>query len=419
MRSPATLWLSCMFILVLIPGCVDPYQPTINATVNVVVVDGTITNLAEPQIIRLNRSKADSLTGRFGSLPLTKARVEVVGDSFLVIACHETLAGSYQLPSDFKGQIGHAYQLRFTLSDGTRYVSTKQIMPAVPPINRVTAQFNPTSFPSQLYTGTINQFRGAHELFVDTKDPLDTPNYYRWNWKLYEHQDWCHSCYQGIYVVNQLNPLLPYTYPYYYSSSEQPYEDCFYPPLGTPAYVGLINHQYDYPCRTQCWEIINSDNINVFSDQYTNGGLITKKRVAQIPYYQANPCLVDIRQESLPEDAYRYYYQYQQQTENTGGIADTPPGALGGNVHNVTNQAEVIVGYFTASAVAVVPYFLDRKDTKDAKSIGLFYALTGRQSPNPEGRTDQNFIVNSPRPPTAVCGPIDQRTPVKPEGWWD
>lgn len=413
-RSTTFFLLRLTYLLLVLPyGCVSPEDITLRGTVNVVVIEGTITNRAETMVIRLNRSRADSLTGRFGTLPLTKASVDVVVDSAQVMACQETTAGTYQLPSDFKGQIGHAYQLRFTLADGSSYVSSQEVMQPVPSISRVTAQFNPVAFSP----GFIQGFTAGHELFLDTIDPADQPNYYRWEWTLYEPQEWCRSCYEGIYIENALIPILPYTYPYYYSSSTQPYEDCFYPPLGTPAHVGLINHRYDYPCRTQCWEILYSHAINVFSDQYTNGGLIARKNVAQIPYYQARPCLVNIRQESLTKDAYQYYDLFQQQTQKTGGLVDTPPTALGGNVHNVAKQNEIVVGYFTASAVANQPYYLDRHDAGSAPYPGLFFALTGRDSPRPEDRTEQAFILNTPRPPTAVCGPIDQRTPYKPEGW--
>lgn len=406
-----------IFLGSLLPvSCVDQLDLTLRGTVNVVVVDGTITNLAEPQLIRLNLSKADSLTGRFGTLPLTKAQVEVVVDSAQVVACHEAEPGTYVLPGDFRGQVGHAYQLRFTLSDGSRYQSTQQIMQPVPPIDRVTARFNPKAitppFASNIYTA-------GHDFFLDARDPVDAHNYYRWEWKLYEPQQWCRSCYESFYAVNELVPIVPFEYPTYYTSTQQPFEDCFYPALGTAPHVVLLDHRFDYSCRTQCWEIIYSHSINVFSDQLTNGGLIVTKPVAHIPFYQYSPCLVDIRQESLTKDAFGYFDLFQQQTQNTGGVADTPPTALGGNIHNAARQGEVIVGYFTASAVAVVPYYLDRKDTGDVRAPGLFFALNGRE-PIQEMRLDIGFILNAPaRPPTAVCGPIDQRTSIKPDGWRD
>ncbi|WP_408641449.1 DUF4249 family protein [Spirosoma telluris] len=187
------LLLVWLLLVSALAACVDPEDLMLRGSVDIIVVDGTVTNLAEEQIIRLNRSKSDPLTGRFGSRPITKATVEVVMDSALVIPCHETVDGSYQLPSDFKGQIGHAYQLRFTLTDGTQYVSNQQLIQTVPPIDKVSSHFNPKS----IFPPLNGFYTAAHDLFVDFNDPAETRNYYRWDWKLYEKQEWCRSCYRG------------------------------------------------------------------------------------------------------------------------------------------------------------------------------------------------------------------------------
>ena len=430
--------LSYIAVAFWVVACVDPEDILLRGTVNIVVVDGTITNLAEEQIIRLNRSKSDPLTGRFGVTPITKATVEVVIDSSQRVSCHETIDGTYQLPSDFKGQIGHAYQLRFTLSDGTQYASNQQVIQPVPPIDKVTAQFNPKS----LFPPITGFYTAGHDFFIDFNDPIQTRNYYRWDWKLWEKQEWCRTCYQGEYSVYTIIATLIQSSAnnsYNYTSSNTTFlEDCYYelpPPYPSdrnpvPAYT------YDYSCRTQCWEIIYSHDINVFDDEYTNGGLLTGRKVAQIPFYDHNPGLVEIRQSSMTADAYRYFKLFQQQTQNTGGLADTPPSALAGNVHNVANNREAVVGYFTASAVAPARYWLGRKDVTGISLGGsgpngypslpgaeFFYSLNQRE-PHPEltfpnGSPQFPIIKSPPRPPTATCVSSDTRTPYKPEGWRD
>ena len=265
MRPPAIWFL--LLTTVLVPlSCIDPLDQTLRGTVNVVVVDGTITNVAEPQIIRLNRSQVDSITGRFGTLPITKATVEVIVDSAEVIACHETVDGSYQLPDNFKGQVGHAYQLRFTLNDGTQYVSSQQVMQAVPPINNLVAQFNRTSLPAGLLEG---DFRSGYDLLVDTKDPADQVNYYRWDWKLYEKQDWCQRCNQGYYMPNKLSIVSSYPNILIYQTQADLLEDCFPAPaegLFGGAYTKLSFFTNAYVCRTQCWDIIPNNTLSLFSD---------------------------------------------------------------------------------------------------------------------------------------------------------
>ena len=424
--------LSGLFITLLFIGCVDPFDRLTDGTANILVVDGTITNLSEPQLIRLSRSKADPLTGRSLIFPITKAIVDVVVDGAQMVAYHETTDGTYQLPSDFKGQVGHSYSLRFTLSDGTQYESTQQVMQPVPTIDRVTARFNPKSVSPAL----DGYYTAGHELFVDWKDPANQTNYYRWEWRLWEKQAWCRSCQQGVYAVN-LIPQHAYKDKTFYVSTDQPNEDCFIPinylEAGQPPFR-TEQYTYDYPCRSECWEILYSSSLNVFADQFINGNTIQGRNVGQVPYYDSTACLVEIRQLSLPTSAYAYFKRFQDQTQNAGGLADSPPSAPVGNVQNVADAQERVVGYFTASAVSSVRYWLDRKDATglpfgntDPYQVrwlpgnALFYALN-RREPNPEPiypYPNVRVFGGPPRPVTALCIPSDSRTPTKPEGWRD
>ena len=396
-------------MLFLLTACVDLLEIPMRQRVNVIVVEGTLTNLHEDQLIRINRSKSDSLTGRFGSLPITKARVEVLVDSAQVLLFTETdTAGAYRSPAGFQAQPGHTYQLRFTLADGTQYASTTETMPLLVPIERVQTHFNPTSLPAQLDDGTFNHYRGAHELTVDFQDPARQHNYYRWDWLLWEKQDWCRTCVQGHYFIYK-----PYIEP------PLLYEDCvadFEAQHGGTT-TGTNYYVLDYNCRTRCWEILRNYTTDVFDDEYSNGGLIVGRRVAQIPFYQENACLVMLRQSSLSQGAYQYYRTVGEQTQNTGGVAAAPPTALVGNVRNVANAHESVIGYFTASAVATALDWIDRSDVV-GRPPGLFEALNGRppSQPKDNGGYGSNSSVDRP---TALCVPSDSRTPNKPIGWRD
>jgi hypothetical protein len=427
---------SCLLLLFVVAACVDLEDLTLRSTANVIVVDGTITNLAEPQVIRLNRSKPDPMTGKSSFLALTRASVEVIVDSTQIVAAHETVDGIYQLPSDFRGQVSHAYQLRFTLSDGTRYRSSQQIMQAVPSIDKLSARFNPTSLPAGVFEGN---FRSGFDMFIDTQDPINQQNYYRWDWNLFEKQDWCQSCSQGYYMPNKLSLVSSYPNILVYQTQPDLLEDCFAAPTDnlfggahekTPAFSN------DYVCRTQCWDIIYGSTLSLFSDAYSNGGRITNRNVCQVPYYTQNPALVNVRQGSLTADAYRYFSLLQQQTQNTGGLADTPPTSLAGNVYNTANKQDKAVGYFTTQAVSTLTYWLDKKDASGIAYGGvyydpamqmilpvpgeqqLFYAFH-RQLPQSEHLLNFTILGGSSRPPTALCVSSDSRTPVKPVGWQD
>ncbi|WP_020596188.1 DUF4249 domain-containing protein [Spirosoma panaciterrae] len=398
MRAVCLFLFIGVLLLTLPTACVDILEIPMSQRVNVIVVDGTLTNLNEDQKIHINRAKSDSLTGRMGSLPITGARVEVVVDSSQVLVFTETdTAGAYRSPAGFKAQPGHAYQLRFTLKNGAQYRSTTEVMNSVAAISQVHARFNPTSLPLTLTNGSLNQYRGAHELSIDFQDPADQHNYYRWDWLLWEKQEWCRSCVNSVYLI--------------YNSFVNPpilYEDC-YGDRNTGGY--FVN---DYNCRTQCWEILRNYTTNVFDDVYSNGGLIQGRSVAQIPFYQKNACLVQIRQSSLSKEAYLYYRTVEDQTQNTGGVAAVAPTALVGNIRNVANEQESVIGYFTASAVAVALVWVDRQDAT-GRPPGLFEALNGRPPSQPNNRGGYGSIDY----PTALCVPSDGRTPNKPVGWRD
>lgn len=397
MRWPAFRTVRSLLLGVWLLGCVDPEDITLNQRVNVVVVDGGLTNLPEPQVIWLNRSKSDPVTGRFGTAPLEGVRVEIREDSARTISLRETTPGRYQAPDGFRGQVGHSYQLRFALPNGTRYESGAEVMPAVPPIARVSERFNAASFPSEVQYHT----QAANDFFVDWQDPADQHNYYRWDWKLWEQQDWCHTCVQGNYFM-----ISPY-------DSKKLLEDCILSPG--------IYYVNDYRCRTACWEIVRNYDLSVFDDQYTNGRTLQGYKIAQIPYFQAKGCLVEIRQSSLTQPAYRFYKLVQEQTQNTGGLADAPPVAVVGNLVNPANHRERVIGFFAASAVSAVRYWLDRR-ANTGRTPGLFLGLNGLLPSPPGLARDPNTDEIKPVPPFnaafhAPCVPSDSRTPTKPEGW--
>lgn len=387
MRSFGVKWLMCLGTSVSLLACVDPVESTINSSLNVLIVDATITDKAEPQIIRLNRSQADLLSGRFGYVPVTKANVQLVMDSVQVVSAPETTDGRYQLPADFKGQVGHVYQLKFTLPDGTRYESAPEQLKPVAPIGQVRVRFNPASL--NAIERLNNIYSAAHDFYVDFADPADQTNYYRWEWVDWERQEWCRTCSGGLYQIRDAQGNL--------------IEDCVNYNFNS-SYTA-----YDYNCRTTCWEILSSNNLVVFSDQFSNGNPVKGLLVGRIPLYSKEPCLVEIRQSSLTKTAYNYLKRLNDETQAAGGVAGGQPALLVGNVYNVARRNEPVVGFFTVSSVSSVRYWLPRTDATGI-APGLFQALNGHAPFNePSSGRD--------RPPLAVCLSSDSRTPFKPEGW--
>ncbi len=101
--------------------------------------------------------------------------------------------------------------------------------------------------------------------------------------------------------------------------------------------------------------IITPEPSNRFSliqeDQFFNGN----KVIGYIPndeYSLQTGDIGTVRQIGLSKSAFDYYFQFYNLTGNQGGLFNTPPSGLAGNVQNLTNPELYPLGYFSAAQVS-------------------------------------------------------------------
>ncbi|SDM06945.1 DUF4249 domain-containing protein [Siphonobacter aquaeclarae] len=360
-------------------GCVEPYDGKYGNELNLLVVDGYLTNAPERQSITLRMSDWARTPDRTGLV--TGAHLQLTINDGETLPFTETTKGVYSLPESFRGKPGDQYKLSIVLADGKKYASTTEKMPSAVPITRVYQEFDPKGIRQSEIS-----FLPAHHLFVDVNDPVTERNFYLWKWTLWERQYACATCTNALYQTSV--------------------QDCVSMNIN---YVPPII--YDYACEGDCWEIFHEEELNVFADIYSNGKTITGKKVATLPFFSWDPALVELRQLSLSTDAYRYFSLIDQQSQRTGSLTDTPPAALAGNIKNVDNPNEYVMGYFSAAAVTIQKYWLQRKDATFAKPIGL---LGGRDMQLEPYHEEPPGVA---RPPRAPCKLSATRTPLRPDGW--
>ncbi|MBO0935486.1 DUF4249 domain-containing protein [Fibrella sp. HMF5335] len=386
---------SLIGLLGLLLGCVSTYDPDLALNSRLVVVSGTITDLADQQTVTLNQSRSSQDSVNV-STPISNALVEVIVNGAETVLLTETQPGTYVLPVGFRGKVGNTYQLRFRTSEGAQYASSVEEMTTVPAISRAYDEFTLRG-PKTTADGLPIP---ANDIYIDFADPAATRNFYLWRWRLYETQAWCATCQQGRYVLRDIGPV---------GSGPIEVIGC------VPDSSLSVRNLFDYTCRGNCWDIFYNSDIDVFADTYTNGQRQVGHKVASIPVYQRDPALIVVEQLSLSANAYRYYKLFADQVQNTGTLADAPPAPISGNVKNRANPAENVIGYFAASSVAVNRYKINRQNvTSTGKFQGLFYAQNGRV-PNvevPKGETEYGKGL-----PSALCVPGRYRTDQLPPGW--
>ena len=358
--------------LILLPGCIEELDTAFPNRADFLVVDGILNYDSEADsmdyVVYLNLSS----TIYTRAFPLSGATMELIVNEQETYPFIEKRTGEYFLSTLDVFQAGNTYQLRFQIEEDV-YESSLEIMPDAVPLGKVYAEINEE--------GTAED---AYELFVDMEDDPDKKNYYRWLITQWEKQLFCQFCYKE----NFRTP-----------------EECYISLYPSPN-ATLSRNNF---CDGDCFGIYRITPNNAISDQFIEGKSLIKKSVGFVPLNLSRPCLVEVKQSSLTVGYFEFLEILRSQAESTGGLADTPPALLTGNVKNVNNPREKVVGYFSVTNNTVLRYWLDREE-----AILAGFTPLGNQNPplSPPVPTPPDW---QPIP----CEPGENRTPIKPWGWQD
>lgn len=95
-------------------------------------------------------------------------------------------------------------------------------------------------------------------------------------------------------------------------------------------------------------------------------------------------------QENLTEEAYRYWSAMERNSTDVGGLFSSQPSDVRGNIYNVNDSTEVVIGFINASEVSTMRYFFD-------SSKHLFYRRLERFTDEPKAvnRKDWKYYYSS------------------------
>ena len=166
--------------------------------------------------------------------------------------------------------------------------------------------------------------------------------------------------------------------------------------------------EYTYICERDCWQIRFNEKIEVFSDEFTNGALDNRLGVADVLLNTKNDILVEMQQYALNAEGYRYFRILKDIVDNNGNFNAPPPAALLGNIFNVDDNNEFVLGRFTIGLASTASIFIDRTAIEDEP---LEQASINTESS--ELFFGNGLLVRS----TAPCSEGRFRTGTQPSGW--
>lgn len=308
-------------------ACVDVLDLDTNREAKLLIVEGFISTQNGPHTVELKES------AKFGSIfegvisDVEDAKVSVRDDRGRVTFLTETEPGEYQTPVSFRGVVGSVYTLQIVTEEGVSYTSLPEKLESVVALDAVSTAFKST--PSRDTDGSVTE-RSGIEIFAHFSDPEDQVNYYRWR-------------NSGLFELNT-NPA--------------GFTDRF----GRPA---------PKSCCDQCWISERDESVYIYKDNLTNG----KEIVFPMGFVEDDGMkitakyLLVVEQHSLSESAWQFLNTLKGQLEIDGDIFDPPPATTRGNMINLDNPDENVIGYFIASDVVVDSLYLRPTDLERRKQI--------------------------------------------------
>ena len=288
-------------LIVFLFSCKKPYNPPVTSSnVSYLVVEGVINSGNDSTIIKL--SKTVNLNAQVTLNPSSGATVTVESNQ----------NGTWPLVGDNKGNyvsaglnlpVSAEYRLRITTADGKQYLSDFIAVKSTPPIDSI---------------GYTVQ-SGGIQLYVNSHDPANNTHYYRWDYS----ETWLfHAKYESQYMVDPVT------------------EQVVQRPTDKQVYY--------------CYANDASSNIVLNSTAKLSQDVVYQSPLTTIPFnsekLEATYSIL-VRQYALTGDAYQFYLNIQKNTEQLGSIFDAQPSQLQGNIHNVANADEPVIGYLSVTNV--------------------------------------------------------------------
>jgi len=336
-----------ILVLVQISGCRELYDPELKPAQNgYLVVDGVIVNGMDQTVITLTRTTA--LHDSVNIIYEQNATVQVEGEDNSVYALAAKNNGQYTADSlDLNPD--KKYRLKIITSDGNTYASEYVPVLTTPPIDSVSYIQEKDPDLAQIYNFNV---------YVTTHDPTNNTRYYLWN-----------------------------------------YEETWKYHSPVKSYVELVNDSVMYISPENqdklyyCWQSEKSKSILIGNSVKLSQDVIAMKPIASVEGNSLKKSFIysiNVKQYALTPDAYAFYDKVQQNSEQTGSFFDPQPSEISGNIKNINDPSELVIGYVSIAALSQKRIYI--------KKNSFYYYSSSCQTKNLNGLDIYriNYPVNYP-----------------------
>lgn len=297
--------------LVIVAGCKKPYKPVVIANnASYLVVEGVINSGPDSTIIKLSRTIPLSSTS--APEPVVNAQVAIESEQGSNTPLYALGSGRYG-SGPLNLEAGVKYRLSIKTPEGQEYQSDFVENKITPDIDSITYRVQ----------------NNGLQLYVNAHDPQNNTRYYRWDfvetWK---------------YVS------------FYYSTWK--YEN------GAPVY--RLPNLTPSDNIFECYKTESSHQILVGSTAKLSQDVLSMQPVDFIEAGSGKISFgysILLKQYALTPEAFSYWQLLKKNTESLGSIFDAQPSSLPGNIHNISNADEPVIGYVSVCSIKSKRIFID------------------------------------------------------------
>ncbi|UOE49881.1 DUF4249 domain-containing protein [Mucilaginibacter sp. SMC90] len=272
------------------------------------VVEGVINNGADSTIVKLSRTV--NISGSVSSSGVDNCTVSVEAEGGASYSLSPQGNGAY-LILGLSLDASKKYRLHIVTNDSQEYASDYVEVKKTQPIDSVGFYVK----------------NGNLQIYANTHDPANNTRYYRWS---YDETWKFHARYQSSYIVDRENKTVVAR-----PGSEANYY-CFAGDKSTTIVIGSSAK-------------LSQDVI--FQQPITTIASTSEK--VEMRYS------ILLKQYALTKEAYQFWENMKKNTEQLGSIFDAQPSQLTGNIHNLKDPAEPVIGYVSVTNVQAKRVFID------------------------------------------------------------
>ncbi|MBX2961625.1 MAG: DUF4249 domain-containing protein [Cyclobacteriaceae bacterium] len=330
-----------VLIILIIGSCVDPFKVPDLERAPKLVVDGLITTDPGPHKVKLTSSfSLNELQG----YPVTGAAISILDDLGNVVFLNDIGGGEYQVtPVSWQAQLGRSYRLRIVLADGRQYESVEQLIYEAGSIDSLYFAYARNA----INAGDLANEKDAFLTYANTSGSAELPNLFRWRWR-------------GTYEIFTRPELTQAAIP-----------GCCLVPAPLPCSGFNTDLVPVNPCTCcTCWVTEFSRQALVSENEYTNASQFKGVEIAKIPvdglrFY--NKYYIEVEQLSLDESSYTFWKLVNAQQSGATNIFQPNVIRMRGNVRNVTDSQELVLGVVSFASVTRASMFIYQDDIEGNK----------------------------------------------------